>query len=85
MLESGKIIKRMAMEFILLKIAIIKVFLHVNLGQFNTFEKHGYGIENFTNGDIYKGNYMHGKPHGYGEYIWQNKIQYKGNFIKGMR
>lgn len=40
--------------------------------------KHGYGIENFPNGDVYKGHYIHGKPHGKGEYYWGNGSTYKG-------
>jgi len=34
------------------------------------YKKHGEGNEKFSNGDIYLGNYVNGKPEGYGEYFW---------------
>lgn len=35
--------------------------------------KDGRGFEYFSNGDVYKGQYLNYKPHGYGHYIWSNK------------
>ena len=32
--------------------------------------QHGEGHEKFSNGDVYIGNYVNGKPEGYGEYFW---------------
>jgi len=39
-------------------------------GEFRDCLKHGLGTERFHNGDVYIGNYAHGKPEGYGEYYW---------------
>jgi hypothetical protein len=35
-----------------------------NQGFFSKFVKHGEGLENFNNGDTYKGMYENGNPHG---------------------
>lgn len=56
-----------------------------NIGEFNQFVKHGYGIEKFTNGDSYRGYYEKGKPHGRGEYTWRNVAVYRGEFKQGLR
>ena len=47
--------------------------------------KHGHGYEKFSNGDVYTGNYLYGKPDGYGEYLWSNGNIYKGYFLNGLR
>ncbi len=47
--------------------------------------KHGEGTEKFSNGDIYIGNYVNGKPEGYGEYYWVNGSFFKGYFKNGLR
>jgi hypothetical protein len=40
--------------------------------------KNGQGKEVFSNGDVYIGSYVDGKPDGYGEYYWKNGSIYKG-------
>lgn len=55
------------------------------LGELKESLKHGYGIEQFANGDIYQGNYLNGRPCGFGEYHWANGARYKGNFQNGLR
>lgn len=43
------------------------------------------GLERFTNGDVYEGEYRYGKPHGKGSYNWANGNTYKGGFKDGIR
>ena len=47
--------------------------------------KHGYGVERFTNGDTFMGDYQEGKPDGFGEYYWSTGAYYKGQFKNGLR
>lgn len=35
-------------------------------GEFKNFLKHGKGEQEFFNGDIYKGEYIQGRPNGFG-------------------
>ena len=42
--------------------------------------KHGKGKEYFSNGDVYFGSYVNGKPEGEGEYHWANGSFFIGTF-----
>ena len=42
-------------------------------------------MENFPNGDFYKGYYVQGKPQGKGQYHWANGATYVGEFVNGLR
>lgn len=57
------------------------------LGHLNpsTQAKYGFGVEIFSNGDVYVGNYELSKPEGYGEYFWTTGAIYKGGFLAGRR
>ncbi|CAL6084541.1 Conserved_hypothetical protein [Hexamita inflata] len=37
----------------------------------------------FSNGDIYNGNFLNGKPSGFGVYKWNTGQKYEGNFTNG--
>ena len=45
--------------------------------------KHGYGLESFLNGDMYKGEFKEGFIHGQGHYYWYNGGYYEGEFRNG--
>lgn len=55
------------------------------VGELKESLKHGFGVEDFLNGDRYSGNYLNGRPCGTGEYSWQNGAKYKGSFKNGLR
>jgi hypothetical protein len=40
----------------------------------------GFGVYEFSNGDVYKGNWLNGVKNGYGEYYWISGNVYKGNY-----
>ncbi len=55
------------------------------IGNFLDGEAHGWGRSHFTNGDIYKGDYVRDFRSGWGEYYFKNGEKYEGNFIRGLR
>ncbi|XP_060520536.1 radial spoke head 1 homolog [Cylas formicarius] len=48
-------------------------------------DRHGYGVALLPNGDIYKGEYYHGKRHGKGIYCFKNGARYNGLWRKGLK
>ena len=40
----------------------------------------GYGIFSWTDGRIYKGEYLDDKKHGYGKFYWPDGKKYKGTW-----
>ena len=40
----------------------------------------GYGIETWTDGSRYEGNYKAGKKHGNGTYVWSDGSKYTGEW-----
>lgn len=48
-------------------------------------DRHGFGSALLPNGDIYEGEYIHGKRHGKGMYCFKNGARYKGDWKKGMK
>lgn len=48
-------------------------------------ERHGFGSALLPNGDIYEGDYVHGKRHGKGMYCFKNGARYTGQWKKGMK
>ena len=47
--------------------------------------QNGYGVLNYENGDIYKGNYKNYKINGYGVYTWHTGGSYSGNWENGIK
>ncbi|MFN5031718.1 MAG: MORN repeat-containing protein [Flavobacteriia bacterium] len=41
----------------------------------------GFGIYEYPNGDVFKGNWSNGKQNGYGEHYWMTGDVFKGNYI----
>jgi len=53
-----------------------------------TNHRHGYGITQMSNGDIYRGEYRNDKRNGYGTYIYDtsmNEEYYEGHFVNNKR
>lgn len=48
-------------------------------------ERHGKGKAKLPNGDIYEGEYLHGKRHGHGTYKFQSGGKYAGSYINGIK
>lgn len=56
----------------------------IYFGEMNEEEqRHGYGEINYSNGDIYKGNWAADKHDGRGVYIWKDHGRYEGDFVEG--
>ena len=49
-------------------------------GNFQNYEKNGYGIEKYNDGSQYEGNFANNKKNGYGVYKFANGETYEGNF-----
>lgn len=47
--------------------------------------QNGYGMINYENGDIYKGNFKNYKQHGFGIYKWHTGDSYSGNWENGTK
>ena len=47
--------------------------------------RHGYGIYNYDDGDIYEGEWIDDKRHGYGKFKYQNGLVYEGEFVNGKK
>lgn len=47
--------------------------------------ENGFGIYSFSNGDVFRGNWMVGKFSGYGEYYYSNGAVSKGNWVTGIK
>jgi hypothetical protein len=45
--------------------------------------ENGFGVLEFSNADVYRGNFIGGKQSGYGEYYFTNGDVYKGEFADG--
>ena len=43
--------------------------------------KNAYGLQFFTNGDLYDGTFMEDMQHGKGVYFWDNEDKYSGDFF----
>ena len=53
-------------------------------GDFNKAgERHGHGMEVFDNGEVYAGQWSHGRHHGYGVFTWLNGDRYDGQWRDG--
>ncbi|CAF3200986.1 unnamed protein product [Rotaria socialis] len=48
-------------------------------------ERHGFGKATLSNGDMYEGQYQHGKRYGTGTYRFTNGARYIGEYIKNKR
>ncbi|XP_058947615.2 radial spoke head 1 homolog [Pocillopora verrucosa] len=48
-------------------------------------ERHGKGKAKLPNGDVYEGEYSHGKRHGQGTYKFQNGARYTGSYMNGIK
>lgn len=48
-------------------------------------EKHGRGILNYADGDIYEGGFAHGLRHGHGMYYYANGDKFEGTWNNGIR
>lgn len=46
----------------------------------NSYNKNGFGVEKWTNGDIFQGIFMNGVKEGEGEFKWINGAHYVGKF-----
>ena len=47
--------------------------------------QNGYGVINYDNGDMFKGNFKSYKKNGYGVYTWNNGDSYSGNWLNGKK
>ena len=47
-------------------------------------KKSGYGVYQWENGWIYKGNFQNDYRHGYGQMYWQDGRIYKGKWVNGI-
>lgn len=54
-------------------------------GRDSELNRHGWGSALLPNGDIYEGEYLHGKRHGQGMYCFKNGARYIGNWRKGLK
>lgn len=54
-------------------------------GRDENLDRHGFGSALLPNGDIYEGDYMHGKRHGKGMYCFKNGARYNGQWRKGLK
>lgn len=49
-------------------------------------ERNGFGVEVFTNHDVYEGDFSHNERTGIGRYLYKSSgYQYIGQFDEGMR
>eukprot|EP00736_Rhodelphis_marinus_P003391 Rmarinus@m.8238 len=48
-------------------------------------ERHGKGKATFENGEIYEGDYVHGKREGHGSYTYKDTSTYEGEWFDGKR
>jgi hypothetical protein len=57
-------------------------FFHLSFGQSCQSGncENGFGVYSFSNGDVYRGNWISGKRSGYGEHYYNNGDVYKGDF-----
>lgn len=55
------------------------------VGGFENGLQHGYGELYFSNGVIYRGNFVEDKYNGYGELYWPDGDIYKGSFVENQR
>jgi hypothetical protein len=68
-----------------ISIIISIIFLNQIYSQCQTSNcKDGFGVYYFSNGDVYRGNWVNDQRTGYGEYFWTNGNLYKGNFLNGL-
>ena len=54
-------------------------------GDFLNDKKWGYGVFNWTSGNIYKGNYRNDEREGFGEMLWTDGSSYKGDWKNGIQ
>ncbi|XP_050306586.1 radial spoke head 1 homolog [Anthonomus grandis grandis] len=54
-------------------------------GRDDQLDRHGWGSALLPNGDIYEGEYYHGRRHGKGLYCFKNGARYDGTWRKGLK
>ena len=61
----------------------------VYVGQYvevdGTYQEHGVGVFNWSNGDSYEGEFSFGRRHGTGVFTWADGKRYEGDFEEDVR